>query len=391
MSMRSKDLEKNDFKEKLVQAFNSTDPDSIVNAFTDFAESVQQNVLNEFYKNEADMPSTSKSTRQLTPKEKNFYQKLINGMKSNNPTQAFTGLDTAFPQTIIDNVIEDIKAEHPLLDNINFVNTTILTKILVNKQGTQLATWGPINSQITTELSGAIGKIDLTICKLTAFMPISKDMLDAGPEWIDAYVRSTLSEAIALALETAIITGTGKDMPIGMDRDISDNVSVTDGVYPKKTAITITDLSPLTYGSILSKLAQAPNNKTRTIKNLLFIVNPVDYFSKVMPGTTVLTANGTYANNLFPYPTTVIQSVAVDQGKVIFGIGDKYFMGIGPGAKGGNIEYSDQVHFLEDERVYLTKMFGNGRALDNNAFILADISGLTPAAIQVTVINKTQS
>lgn len=35
--------------------------------------------------------------------------------------------------------------------------------------------------------------------------------------------------------------------------------------------------------------------------------------------------------------------------------------------------------------MYTTRMYGNGRALDDNAFILADISGLTPANLEVVV------
>ena len=60
-------------------------------------------------------------------------------------------------------------------------------------------------------------------------------------------------------------------------------------------------------------------------------------------------------------------------------------MGIGAGSNGGKIEYSDEYKFLDDERVYINKLYGNGRALDNNAFILLDISKLEAATIPVTV------
>ena len=59
-------------------------------------------------------------------------------------------------------------------------------------------------------------------------------------------------------------------------------------------------------------------------------------------------------------------------------------MGIGT-AKSGKIEYSDQYHFLEDERVYLTKLYGHGEPLDNNAFLVLDITNLKPAILKVEV------
>ena len=47
-------------------------------------------------------------------------------------------------------------------------------------------------------------------------------------------------------------------------------------------------------------------------------------------------------------------------------------------AKEGKIEYSDHYRFLEDERVYLIKGYANGMPLDNNAFLVLDISELQP-------------
>lgn len=392
MGMKSKDLLKQELMANLSKAMQSEDEGAIAQAFTDFAESVQQSVLEDvkLYQQTADKEILAKrGIHQLTQKEMNFYQGIIDAMKSDNVRQAFTDINIAFPETVIDNVIADIKAEHPLLNIINFQNTTVLTKIVVNKKGIQLAKWGALGSAISQELEGALGKIDLTLCKLTAFMPISKDMLAVGPEWIDAYVRATLSEAIAHALEKAIITGTGNNEPIGMDRDVSDGVSVSGGVYPKKTAKKITDLSPKTYGELLSTLATDPvdktGKKTRTVDSVVLIVNPKDYFTKVMPATTVQAADGSYKNNVFPFPTTAIQSSGVDEGSAIIGLPKKYFMGIGAGSNGGKIEYSDEYKFLDDERVYISKLYGNGRALDDNAFILLDITGLEEATIPVTV------
>lgn len=388
MAMKSKDLIMQELKSNLVEAFKSADENAITQAFSSFAESVQQNILDDVkaYQQTNDSAILSKrGVNQLTSQEMKFYNGVITAMKSGNPQQAFTGLDVAFPQTIIDNVIEDIKTNHPLLDAITFMNTTILTKILVNKQGTQLAVWGQISSAVTAELSGAIGKIDLTICKLSAYMPIAKDMLDAGPEWMDAYVRATLSESVALAEETAIVDGNGNNQPIGMDRSVADGVTVTGGVYPLKTAVPITDFGVNTYSTILGTLSQAPNGKTRPINTVMLLVNPTDYFTKVFPATTIRAADGTFAHNVFPYPTNLIQSAAVPSGKAIFGLADRYFMGIGAGTSGGKIEYSDDFKFLDDERVYLTKLYGNGRALDDNAFVLADISAVKAAELEVVV------
>lgn len=386
--MKSKDLIQQELKASLATAFASTDENAIAQAFATFADNFQQNIVEEAkaFQATADMEILAqRGVRQLTAQETNFYKGIIAAASSANPQAAFTNMDTAYPLTVIDKVLEDVKSDHPLLAAIDFTNTTILTKIIVNKQGTQLAVWGPLNAAITAEMSGAIGVIDLTLCKLSAFMPLSKDMLLAGPAWVDAYVRGTLVEAIALGTETAVITGTGLNMPIGMDRDVSDDVSITAGVYPKKTEVAITDLDAATYGALLASLAVAPNGKSRVISKVALIVNPVDYFGKIFPATTVRAADGSFANNVFPFPTEVFQSPAVGSGKAIIGLAKKYFLGVGAGTAGGKIEYSDDFRFLDDQRVYKTVLHGNGRALDDNAFILLDISGLVATPLVVTV------
>jgi hypothetical protein len=51
----------------------------------------------------------------------------------------------------------------------------------------------------------------------------------------------------------------------------------------------------------------------------------------------------------------------------------------------GNVEYSDEYQFLEDNRVYAIKLFGTGRPVDNNCFIKLNISNLEPMKLKVTV------
>ena len=388
--MLSKDVLRQQLTEKFGAAMQSENQEDMINAFVEFATGVQQEVLDDFkaYQETQDNSILQKrGIHTLTQKETKFYQGWIDAAKSSNPRQAITNLDIALPETVIDNVMVDMRASHPLLDMIDFQNMTALTKMLMNKKGIQLAKWGTINSEITKELEGAIGKLDLSLNKLTAFMPVAKDMLLVGPQWIDAYVRAVLSEAVAYGLEEGIINGTGKEMPIGMNRQVGENVTVTAGVYPKKTAVAITDLSPKTFGTLLATLAKDPvdENKARTISDLVMIVNPFDYYKKVMPATTIQLPDGTYKNNVLPYPTTIVQSTQVAEGEAVLGLAKKYAMGIGTGTKDGKIEYSDEYKFLEDERYYIIKLLGNGQALDDNAFILLDITNLEDMTLNVTV------
>ena len=316
--------------------------------------------------------------RQLTQQEINYYNKLIEAGKSDNPKQAMTGVMNIMPETIIEDVYKDLVQEHPLLSKINFVSVKYLTKWILNDHTVQTAVWGEINSAITEEITSAFKVIDVNQCKLSAFTVIEKDMLDLGPTFLDGYIRMFLKDALLTGLEKGIVDGTGKAQPIGLTRNVSKDVTVTGGVYPKKEKIEVTSFIPSAYGELLAKMVKNENGRNRKFDKVLMICNQTDYLRKVMPATTYLNAAGAYVNNLFPFPTDVEISNELAEGEAIVCLPDEYFMGIG-GAKEGVIEYSDDLKFLEDKRVYKIKMYGMGKAYDNTVSLLLDISNLEAA------------
>lgn len=388
--MKNKDLLKQEnvqLMQALSEAMKNNDDEAMATAFTQFADGVQQKIIDEYQDLRQSQDKNilaSRGIRQLTSDETKFYQNWIEAMKSSNPKQALIDMDKAMPETLIDTVIDDMKESHPLLSIIDFINCQGAIKMIVNADNIDLATWDALTTAITEELSGKIDTLDMTLAKLSAFIPVSKDMLSLGPVWLDNYTRIILSEATAGGLEKGILKGTGKNQPIGMCKDL--NGAVTSGVYPDKTKVVLTSFDPIEYCGIIAPLANKPEGGFRTVPEVILVVNPVDYISKVTPASTVRAADGTYKNNIFPYPTRPVQSVVLEQGEAILGLPKKYFMGVAGGTS-GRIEYSDEYQFLEDNRVYLTKLFGMGKPKDNNAFIYLDISGLKPADLKVEVTN----
>ena len=387
--MKSKDV-KELMREELAQKFNSalesSDAEQVAQAFADMADNIQQEVL-ERAKDAAAVEQmdaaalAARGLRQITSEEKKYYEAVIAAMKTETPKQALANLDVTMPKTIIEDVFDSLKAEHKLLSVIDFNNTTYVTEWILNKNGKQKAKWGDITAEFEKELSGEFEKLDMVMFSLTAFMPIAKSMLDLGPTWLDSYVRQVLQDALYVGLEEGIVCGTGVKMPIGMMKDIT--AAHADGeAYPDKTAIKVTAFTPEVYGGLIGKMAVSRNNRPRAVGEVIMVVNPVDYWQKVMPATTIQRPDGTYANNVLPYPTEVIQSEEVPSGKAVLGIAKQYFCGIGTG-KDGVIEYDDSYKFLQRERVYAGHLYGNGKPKDNNSFLVLDISELKPAAYMV--------
>ena len=331
--------------------------------------------------------------RVLNRDEITFYKNVIDAMRkgftgegTKNPLMALPNIEKTLPLTVINKTLEDMVQEHELLEAVDTVAAPGLMRYLTNTDTGDNATWGELESEIVKEVASGIKEVDLEQCKLSAWIPISQDMIELGPIWLDAYIRTCLSEALSIGFEKAIVTGTGKNMPIGMDRDVSDDVTVTGGVYPQKEAVAVTDFETATYGGLVSQLAVTQYGKPRKVSGLILICHPNDYFAKIMPATTLVTQDGRHVDNVLPVPTQIIQSVAVTQGEAILGLGKKYFLGIG-GRRG--VQFSDDYKFLEDQRYYKIVAYANGRPKDNNAFLRLDISNVEPMAYRVKTISAT--
>ncbi|MBJ8093153.1 phage major capsid protein [Bacillus cereus] len=370
MTIKNLDREaqkQNEMKEKLLNAMNSGDEEEAAAAMVDFANSIQQNIINEARQavNEDlsdQQVMTSRGLQVLTKEEQSYYNEVI-------ANKGFAGTETLVPATVFERVFEYLRANHALLNHIQFVNTTGVTQWVVKKGYVQSAWWGKLCEEIKELLDNGFEVIPTNLYKLSAYVPICNAMLDLGPIWLDRYVREILAESMAIALEEAIVKGTGKDQPIGMMKDLK--AAVTAGVYSDKTAIPLTDLTPTSLGKEV--MAPLTNGGRRAVSNALMIVNPLDYWEKIFPATTFLTQNGAYVSGVLPIPATVVQSLAVPKGKMVAGIANDYFMGVGSTQK---MESSKEYRFLEDETVYLSKQYANGRPKDNDSFLVFDISAL---------------
>ena len=395
--IKTLDESKQAFRTAYSDAMREGSEQKMIACLEDYSENVCAAMLQEARSlTEEQRSSTAvlaaRGVRQLTSEETAYYKALTAAMRTDasGVKNALTDIAVTMPETIIDQVMEDVKSNFELLDAIDFVNSSYMTSWIYNKQGVQTAKWGAIGSSITKELSGAFGKISVTTCKLTAYMAISQDYLDLGAPWLDRYVRAILTEAAGTAMEAAIVDGAGNadsaDCPVGMTRNLDQgNTSGTSGLttYPKKTATKVTALDPATYGAILAKLAKTRTGRSRKVTDVILVCNPEDYFTKIMPATTYMTPSGGYVSNVLPFPTKIIQSEGCTKGEAVVGLAKQYIGLLGAGSKKGVITYDDSTQFLEDNRVYKIRLLGNGRPKDNTSFVLLDISELAPLTYKI--------
>ena len=392
MAMRNNDLvnqESKKFMQAMVEALQNNDAEAAAKAMQEMQNGICNVIEQEFeqYKGVGDMEVLqSRGLRKLTSEETDWYQKFIGAVKT-GAKQEITNLTAAMPVTIIDRVIDDMKKNHPLLDAINIQDAAGAMKLVMNgvQMASKLGGWGKIPGAISKELKGQIKIINVTNAKYTAYFIIPKDFVKFNftfaPMWVDQYIRIILSESIAFGLEKTMISGDGSDQFIGMIMNLSSN---QEGVYSAKEPTKITNFDE-DYAAVVAKLAKDPEGDDRMVPEVLLVVNPQDYIKKIRRIQNTL-IYGTGAIDLInnTYPTKVVQSSMMPEGKASAGIARNYFAAINGGTS-GIIEFDDSNQFLEDNRIYTTRLYGNGRPIDNASFEYLDISEVEAPALPVLI------
>lgn len=372
-----------EMKDSMRKSIEDGKVEEFVDMNAEMIEAAEQRVLDLYkeLKDEKDVQIlASRGINQLTSEEKAFYAKWVENAKN-----GLSNIPTAIPETTWLRVFDDLATGHPLLAHVNFINTKSITNNIVTNSGlTGEAAWGELCATITAEISNGFVARTVTLNKLTAWMPLCLTILELGYEWLDRFVRECLREALALAFEDAILNGDGSNKPIGLTKVLAAAGQTQTIPATAKTATAITALDIVNLGAVAKALS---NNGKRMVQGMVMVVNPLDYYDKVLPAVMMVNGVGQYVNYL-PFPVDIVMSVKQTQGKATFFLDKGYDVYAGFGTDGGRIYQSDEYKFLEDLRYYKIKLVAGGVAKDNAISYVADISGLEPAYILVKDVNN---
>lgn len=298
---------------------------------------------------------------QMTNEEVKFFNEL----KTDTDTKS-TG-EKILPQTTVDEIFEDMVQQHPFLSAIGLKNNGISLKIIKSDTNGTVV-WGKIFGEIKSQLDASFSEDDATQNKATAFVVVPKDLEDFGPQWIKKFVVTQITEAFAVASEEAFLTGDGKDKPIGLNRDVSKGVAVTDGAYPEKASageLTFADTKTAAkeLAGVIKGLSKKENGHPVVAKGrTVLAMSPGDTLD-VEAQFMIQNLNGQFVTAM-PFGLTTVESEFVPEGKVIAFIPDRYdAFQAGP----LQIKQFDQTLALEDLDLFTAKQFLYGKAHDNTA------------------------
>lgn len=303
----------------------------------------------------------------LTSEERKFFNQVVQ-------SDGFTD-EIILPETTEERIYEDLTNDHPLLSVINFRNLGTITLTAITSEYEGAAVWGPIFGDIKGQLNAAFSQESIAQSKLTAFVVLPKDLKKFGPKWVEAYVRTQITETYAVALENALINGVGptKHEPIGLIRDLTAPVDPTNGHAKKSTAGTLTFADPKTtireFAGIGKALSETEKGKKLNVNGLVgLIINPADSWD-LKAEFTIQNALGEYITKL-PFNFKPIESVFATQGEVIAFVTNRY-----DAYRGGGVEVTEYKETLamEDCNLHIAKTFAFGKPRDNNVALVYEL------------------
>ena len=361
-------------RQNLFDAMQSEDKDVQVKAFADFTDALQEDIMN---RAKAEMENLTNSTsdnqilvnrgvrKAFTSEEMKYFNAVV-------AREGFAGVEEQFPVTIVQEIFNNLKTEHPLISRVDAKDVTGLVTFVLANPNAATAYWGPICADISQMILEGFKEISLKASRLSGFVAICKGMLDLGPNYLGQYIYETIYEIMSTALEVAIVTGDGQNKPVGMLKSLSNGTVQGDStvIYADKVPVALTDLTPATLSGPRALLAEKKLDKGE----VLFIVNPVTYFLKVFPKLAKQTDSGAWVVTNLPTGETVVQSHAVPVDKAIVGDAKNYFLGVSGALS--LTEYKGTLA-IEDMNLYIAKMYATGQPKDKDAFIVLGLTGIS--------------
>lgn len=243
---------------------------------------------------------------------------------------------------------------------------------------------GTIPEAVWTEACANLNELDLSFSKVEVdgykvggyFKICNATLEDSDVDLASELIRA-LGAAIGIALDKAILYGTGTKMPVGIVTALA-AVSETPNIVTIANTVHGKDL----VVAIINAFAKAKGKYSRGVKT--WAMNESTY-NKLMAEFVALDANGAYVsaiNGVMPVlggDIVVIDSIADDT--IIAGYYDLYLLAERAGTTIGT---SEHAFWVEDQTGFKGTARYDGKVLINNGFVAIGINGHTPATSDVT-------
>lgn len=302
--------------------------------------------------------------------------------------RAVTGAELLIPTAIFDLIKENISEYSKLYKHVRVRPTPGKARQNI---------MGAIPEAVWTEVCGAVNELELSFnsvevdgYKVSGIFTVCNATLEDSDISLSAEIVTALGQAIGLALDKAILYGTGVKMPMG----IVTRLTQTEDPSDSKTTIKWVNLSTSNVAVISEKtdmaLIKAIIEKSGAAQNkysngnMFWAMNRKTHTKLVANSLSVNAAGAVVSgmNKTMPFVGGVIEELSfIPDDVIIGGYGDLYLLAE---RSGHVITQSEHYKFAEDQTVFKGTARYDGCPVIAEGFVAMNIAGGTVSATAVT-------
>lgn len=302
-----------------------------------------------------------------------------------------SGAEVTVPTVVLNIVNENMEYASKLYKHVNHQRVPGKARQAIMGV-TPEAVWTEMCAKIT-ELDLSFAMVEVDGYKVAGYIPACNALLeDADDVALGQAIITALINAIGIALDKAILYGTGVKMPVGIVTRLTQTEDPGDGgAYGREwqnlSATNVKSIASGTtglelYQQIMLNAGAAHNNYARGAK---FWAMSESTRLTIMASMLSITANGAVAsavNNELPLIGGVIETLEfIPDGVIVGGYGEMYLL-----AERADITVaqSEHVRFIEDQTVFRATARYDGVPVIAESFVAMHIAGGTVSADAVT-------
>lgn len=317
---------------------------------------------------------------------KSFLQRT---REMKNQNRSVSGADLLIPTVVLELIRENIAEFSKLYKHIN------VRRVPGKARQTIM---GTIPEAVWTEMCGKINELSLNFnavevdgYKVGGFIPICNAILEDSDIALASEIISALGKAIGLALDKAILYGTGTKMPLGIVTRLAqasepENYPGNARPWKNLSDTNLLVISGKTDAALFKELVKASGAaKGKYSSGNRFWVMSDSTKANLTANALSINAAGAIVsgmNESMPVIGGAIETLDfIPDGVIIGGYGSNYLLAEREGA---SMAQSEHVRFLEDQTVFKGTARYDGIPVIAEAFVAIGISGTKPTADAVT-------
>ena len=328
------------------------------------------------------LPMEQRQAMVQAPETQTFLSQL---RSFRGQTRGVQGGELTIPVVLLDLIAENMYRYSKLLNRVRVRN--------VNGEARQTVA-GVVPEAVWTEMCGVINELTFVFNQVTldgykvaGFIPVCNSLLEDNDINLASWIVEMLSEAVGLAMDKAILYGTGTKMPLGIVTRLAQTSAPAD--YPAdarpwvdlhtSNILSISnDLTGTAFWAALQLDAAAAYN--RYARGEMFWAMNSKTYAKLKAKAIATNLDGAFVAMIGGVLPVVSGDIDVlefmPDNDIVGGFGDLYLVGLRAGM---TIEQSREVQFIQDNTVFKGKMRADGIPVIPEAFVAINIAGSTPA------------